>query len=135
MRGADAGSYKSLCALPALWTGILYDDETLDAANDIVKNWSLNDILNFKIDSAKSGLKTSINNRTGWNIANELLEISMHGLEKRKQINYSRESESQYLGYLVNIVNNKEVMASKIINSFQEEWNKDFNNLYSELSF
>lgn len=135
MRGADAGSYKSLCALPALWTGILYDDETLDAANDIVKNWSLNDILNFKIDSAKSGLKTSINNRTGWNIANELLEISMHGLEKRKQFNYSGESESQFLGYLFNIVNKKEVMASKIINSFQEEWNKDFNNLYSELSF
>ena len=135
MRGADAGSYKSLCALPAMWTGILYDDETLDAANDIVKNWSLNDILNFKIDSAKSGLKTSINNRTGWTIANELLEISMHGLEKRKQFNYSGESESQFLGYLFNIVNNKEVMASKIINSFQEEWNKDFNNLYSELSF
>ena len=56
------------------------------------------DILNFKIDSAKSGLKTSINNRTGWNIAYELLEISMHGLEKRKQFNYSGESESQFLG-------------------------------------
>ena len=37
------GPWKRLCALPALWTGLLYDRTALDSAWDIVKKWSLDD--------------------------------------------------------------------------------------------
>jgi len=32
-RGADGGPWNRLCALPALWVGLLYDDEALNASN------------------------------------------------------------------------------------------------------
>src|SRR5687767_13057955 len=40
MRGADAGPWRRLPALPAFWVGILYDEASLDAAWDLVKDWS-----------------------------------------------------------------------------------------------
>ena len=135
MRGADAGSYESLCALPALWTGILYDNETLDAANDIIKSWNLEEILNFKTDCAKLGLETLLKNKSGWRIVEEILEISMHGLEKRNKFNLSGENETIFLRYLYNMLNKKEVMASKVLKLFKENWGSDFNKLYKELSF
>jgi len=135
MRGADAGSYKSLCALPALWTGLLYDDETLDAANDIVKKWELNEILNFKIECSKSGLDTLIQKKSGWRITEEVLEIATHGLEKRKEFNLSGENETVFLEYLFKILKTKQVTAAKILNAFNDDWGKDFKKLYEELSF
>ncbi|HET8763892.1 MAG TPA: glutamate--cysteine ligase, partial [Rhodanobacter sp.] len=41
MRGADGGPWNRLCALPALWVGLLYDQGALDAAWDLVKHWSM----------------------------------------------------------------------------------------------
>ena len=40
MRGADGGPWRRLPALPAYWAGILYDDDALDAAWDLVRPWS-----------------------------------------------------------------------------------------------
>src|SRR3546814_8771618 len=41
MRGADGGPWNRICALPALWVGLLYDQGALDAAWDLVKGWSI----------------------------------------------------------------------------------------------
>ncbi|GAA3253630.1 glutamate--cysteine ligase [Sphingomonas yabuuchiae] len=43
MRGADGGPWNRICALPALWVGLLYDNGALDAAWDLVKDWSLDE--------------------------------------------------------------------------------------------
>src|SRR3546814_18024924 len=40
MRGADGGPWGRLCALPAFWVGLLYDDAALDAAWDLVKDFT-----------------------------------------------------------------------------------------------
>ena len=41
MRGADGGPWRRICALPAFWVGLLYDQGALDAAWDLVKGWSM----------------------------------------------------------------------------------------------
>jgi glutamate--cysteine ligase len=41
MRGADGGPWSRICALPAFWVGLLYDQGALDAAWDLVKDWSM----------------------------------------------------------------------------------------------
>ena len=41
MRGADGGRWSRICALPALWVGLLYDGQALDAAWDLVKHWTI----------------------------------------------------------------------------------------------
>ena len=40
MRGADGGRWRRICALPAFWVGLLYDQTSLDAAWDLVKDWT-----------------------------------------------------------------------------------------------
>jgi glutamate--cysteine ligase len=62
MRGADAGQWHRLCALPAFWVGICYDQSSLDAAWDIVKNWDEDDRENLRVAAAKDGLNGSVGN-------------------------------------------------------------------------
>jgi len=60
MRGADAGPLPNLLALPALWVGILYDDAVLDAAWDMVKDWSAAERQQLRDDVPRLGLTAAI---------------------------------------------------------------------------
>ena len=57
MRGADAGPWRRLPALPAFWVGILYDDASLDAAWDLVKDWSAEERQKLRDDVPRAGLR------------------------------------------------------------------------------
>ena len=76
MRGADAGSRFSLCALPAFWAGLIYCTECLDESISIIDKWDYQDILRFKIQIAKIGLDAEINNISGWDLAKQFINIS-----------------------------------------------------------
>ena len=76
MRGADAGQWHRLCALPAFWVGICYDQSSLDAAWDIVKNWDENDRENLRVAAAKDGLNGSVGNLKLIDLAKEAVLIS-----------------------------------------------------------
>lgn len=43
MRGADGGPWKIICALSALWVGLLYDSQSQEAALDLIKGWNRQD--------------------------------------------------------------------------------------------
>ena len=64
MRGADSGPWGRLCALPALWIGILYDSAALAAAWDLCKDWKIEDHERLRADVARVGLKARIGGRT-----------------------------------------------------------------------
>src|ERR671913_2068439 len=44
MRGADGGPWSRICALPALWVGLLYDADVLTAASDLIKDWTIDEL-------------------------------------------------------------------------------------------
>ena len=135
MRGADAGGNKSLCALPAFWAGLIYCNECLDESIETIKKWSFEDIVNFRNDIPKLGLDASIQNRSGWDLANEFLEISKRGLANRANLNSSGQDESIHLDYLFNMVNRKESSASRLINLYNNEWKQDLTRIYESESF
>src|SRR3546814_14514065 len=56
MRGADGGPWARICALPALWVGLLYDQSALDAAWDEVKHWTLEERQQLRDAVPKPGL-------------------------------------------------------------------------------
>src|SRR6478609_6569075 len=58
MRGADGGPWSKICALPALWVGLLYDQAALDAAWDEVKDWSIAEQQRVRDEVPRLGLKT-----------------------------------------------------------------------------
>ncbi|HKJ73994.1 MAG TPA: glutamate--cysteine ligase, partial [Alphaproteobacteria bacterium] len=76
MRGADGGQWSRLCALPALWVGLLYDDVALDAAWDLVKTWSYVDIGRLRDDVSRQALNAKIGDRTMRDFAREILKIA-----------------------------------------------------------
>ena len=64
MRGADSGPWRRLPALPAFWVGLLYDDDSLDAAWDLVKDWTAEERQKLRDDVPKLGFKAEIRDRS-----------------------------------------------------------------------
>ncbi|MBC8294979.1 MAG: glutamate--cysteine ligase, partial [Pelagibacterales bacterium] len=82
-RGADAGPWKSLCALPALWVGLLYDSESLNEAESLAKSWSFDMYKKAYEEVPIKGLDLIINKRSINDYAKDLIAISKRGLKKR----------------------------------------------------
>src|SRR4249919_2507554 len=97
MRGADGGPWNRLCALPAFWVGLLYDDAALDAAWDLVKDFSLEERHALRDGVPRQALKLPFRGGTVLDLARKALEISAHGLARRARHNHNGADESIYL--------------------------------------
>src|SRR5260370_5289663 len=83
MRGADGGPWRRLCALPALWVGLLYDDAALDAAHELVADWTAEEREAMRLAVPRLGLDTPHRSRTFREIALEFLAIARARLHPR----------------------------------------------------
>ena len=63
-RGADAGPWRKICALPAFWTGLFYDQGALDAAWDLVKDWTEEDHAYLRDEASRRALGTPFKGTT-----------------------------------------------------------------------
>jgi glutamate--cysteine ligase len=97
MRGADGGPWAHLCALPALWVGLLYHAPSLDAAWALARDWSMEDRLRLREDAPRLGLKAEIAGRSLRSLAMELLDLARAGLAARGRLNASGDNESGFL--------------------------------------
>src|SRR5690606_18950118 len=97
MRGADGGPWRRICALPAFWVGLLYDDTALDAIETLTKDWSFEEVIAMREAVPAQGLTTSLGNRTLREIAREVLDISRAGLAARGRNNREGFDETGFL--------------------------------------
>ena len=82
VRGADAVPPGLICALPALWKGLLYDDDSLAAALDMTAGWSFAE-REAAIDAvARRGLAAELAGRPALEWARELVALSSAGLAR-----------------------------------------------------
>ena len=100
MRGADSGPLPALNALPALWVGLLYDRTALDAAWDLVKDWTAADHDFLRAETPKTGLSTIFRGRSLTEWAREVVEIAHAGLRARKRLDAQGNDETIYLAPL-----------------------------------
>ncbi|QLC26567.1 glutamate--cysteine ligase [Parasphingopyxis algicola] len=136
MRGADGGPWNRICALPALWVGLLYDQAALDAAWDIVKPWSLEEREALRDSVPKLGLKAPVpGGRTLGDIAPEILDIATAGLSARARLNGSGDNESGFLDPLREIVASGKTPAESLLERYHGAWNGDVTRVYEEESF
>jgi glutamate--cysteine ligase len=133
MRGADGGPWNRICALPALWVGLLYDQGALDAAWDLVKDWTMEERETLRASVPKLALDAPIpGGRTLRDIAPEVLRIARAGLTARSQLNSVGDNEAGFLNPLDQIVASGTVPAQRLLDLYNGEWAGDISRVYEE---
>ena len=136
MRGADGGPWNRICALPALWVGLLYDQGALDAAWDLVKDWSMDEREALRNAVPKLALDAPLpGGGTLGDIAGEVLDISRRGLAARARLNASGDNETGFLDPLHEIAAQRKVPAQRLLDLYHGEWQGDLSRIYQEKSF
>ena len=136
MRGADGGPWGRICALPAFWVGLLYDQGALDAAWDLVRHWTMaereelrNSVPALALDAPLPGggkLR---------DIAGQVLDIAHAGLTARARTDAGGTNETGFLDPLREVVRSGKVPAQILLDRYNGEWNGDISKIYDEMSF
>jgi len=132
MRGSDAGPWRRLPALPAFWVGILYDDASLDAAWDLVKDWSADERQKLRDDVPKQGFAAKLRGRTMLDLATECMALSETGLTRRKRLDHEGRDETRYLGPLQELVSRGITPAEELLEKYYGPWEKSVEPVFSE---
>jgi glutamate--cysteine ligase len=136
MRGADGGRWSRICALPALWVGLLYDQQALDAAWDEVKHWSIAERQTLRDAVPELGLgAVTPTGEPLRDFAARILAIAESGLNARARLNAAGDSESGYLDPLREIVARGTSPARVLLDRYHGEWRGDVSHIYEEQSF
>ena len=131
MRGADGGPWSRICALPAFWVGLLYDQDALDAAWDLVKDWPMEERERLRNEVPRLALATkSPNGGTLQDLGKEVLKIAHRGLASRARLNASGDNETGYLETLDEIVSSGKVPAQRLLDAYYREWGEDVSRVY-----
>jgi glutamate--cysteine ligase len=131
MRGADGGPWSRICALPALWVGLLYEQTALDAAWDLVKGWSMEEREALRNGAPKLGLATPVPGfGTLQDLGKEVLAIARSGLNARARLNSSGDNETGFLETLDEIVASGKVPAERLLDAYHNEWGGDVSRVY-----
>ncbi len=136
MRGSDGGRWNKICALPALWVGLLYDQGALDAAWDLVKDWTIEDHLRIRSAVPTHGLQTEAPGGGDFQaLAKQVLAIAHDGLAARGEVNSLGENETAFLNPLHTIADTGKSPADVLLDKYEGEWGGDLSHIYDELSF
>ena len=135
MRGADAGPWSRLCALPALWMGIFYDAPALAAAWDLCKDWKIEDHERLRADVARQGLKAQIAGRSVQDVAKDLLAISRSGLKNRNRLSGGMVDETGYLSELDQIAESGITPAERLLELYNTRWAGDAGRVFDDFAY
>jgi glutamate--cysteine ligase len=135
MRGADSGPWNRICALPAYWVGLLYDDAALDAAWDLVKDFSLEERHALRDGVPNQALKLPFRGGTALDLARESLKIAAAGLQRRARRNHNGVDESIFLAPLMEIVESGQTPAERKLELFHGAWNGSVDPVFREFAY
>lgn len=135
MRGADAGPWSALCALPALFVGLLYDDAATQAALELVKDWTAEDRDAMRKTVPLLGLRTPIAGRSVQEVAKDVLAIARQGLRSRAKLNGVGDDESGFLAELDEIAATGMTPAQRLLDRYHGEWKRDINKVYEHCAY
>lgn len=135
MRGADGGPWRRICALPAFWVGILYDDGALDAAHDLIQGWTYEERVAMRHAVPALGLRTPVKTRTMREFAKQVLEISSFGLKSRARQDGFGDTEEHFLHTLRAIIDTGKTSADELLEKYRTSWNGDVTKVFGEYAY
>ena len=135
MRGADGGPWNRLCALPAFWVGLLYDDAALDAAWDLVRDFTSAERHALRDGVPRHGLKLPFRNATLRELALQALEIARAGLARRQRYNRNGADETMFLDPLHEVALSNQTPAEQKLELFHGRWGGSVNPVFREFAY
>jgi glutamate--cysteine ligase len=135
MRGADGGRWRRICAVPALWTGLLYDQTALDAAWDLVKDWSAEERQALRDAVPRTALRTRFRSGTVLELARQALGIAQAGLRRRAFANAKGNDERIFLEPVEVIVRDGLTPADEILLRYERDWGRRTDPLFTDYAF
>ncbi len=137
MRGADGGPWRRLCALPAFWVGLTYDQGALDAAWDMVKRWDADTREALRVGASVDGLQARTGKLKMHDLAREAVAIADAGLRARARPGSGGmvPDETHFLNALKDSVETGMVPADELLERYHGEWDGDLDRIYDEFSY
>jgi glutamate--cysteine ligase len=135
MRGADGGPYSHICALPALWGGIFYDQAALDAAWDLVRTWTREERASLKAQVPKLALGATLRGRTARDIAREVLAMARSGLKARRRVDLNGADETHFLDPLDQIAESGRTLADELLALYHGRWHGSVDPVFEECAY
>jgi glutamate--cysteine ligase len=135
MRGADSGQWRRLCALPALWVGLLYDDTALDGAWELARQWTAQDRQTLRDRVPRLGLKAQVAGRSVAEVAKDVLALARQGLERRRQLGCRGRNEAQFLDPLDEIAATGQTQAEELLALYEGPWQRDITRVFRDFAF
>ncbi len=130
MRGADGGPWRRLCALPAFWTGLLYEQASLDAAWDLVKGWSTEERQAMRDAVPKLGLAAPTPLGPMRDLAVQVVTLARAGLDARARLDSHGQNEAQYLSPLLEAASTGRAPADMLLDEYRGAWGGDINRVF-----
>ena len=135
MRGADGGPWKGLCALPALWVGLLYDQEAQNAAWELVKDWTADDHACLRANVPRTALNTRFRGRALRELALEVLGIAHAGLRRRAVKDSKGRDETHFLASLQAIAESGTTPAEHLLDAYAGPWQGNIDPLFDNYAY
>ncbi len=137
MRGADGGPWRRLCALPAFWVGLTYDQTALDAAWDICRGWDAETREGLRVAASIDGLQAEAGGVKMAEIAAECVEVAEAGLKARARMGAGGmiPDETHFLNALKESVESGRVPADDLIAHYHGDWNGDVTPVFEAYSY
>ncbi len=115
VRSSDSLPLRLGAAVPALFTGILYDAQALNEAEAFVRELPLREIIAARPSMVQFGLATRIGDRPLQALAERVLEIAEGGLGRRNILNDHGKDERIHLELLTSLVHNGKTPADALM--------------------
>jgi glutamate--cysteine ligase len=137
MRGADGGPWRRLCALPAFWVGLTYDQTALDAAWDLVKDLDAETREGLRVAASVDGLQAKVNGVNMHDLAREAVAISHAGLKARARPGAGGlvPDETHFLNALQDSVETGKTPADELLERYHGDWDGDISRVFADYSY
>jgi len=135
MRGADSGPWRRLPALPALWVGLLYDEVALDAAWELVKDWTAEERQKLRDEVPRLGFKAAIRGRSVLDLARDSVALARQGLARRARLDREGDDETQYLEGLEGVVARGITPAEEMLEKYAGSWGRSVDPVFAEYAY
>ncbi|MET0943738.1 MAG: glutamate-cysteine ligase family protein, partial [Mesorhizobium sp.] len=135
MRGADGGPWRRICALPAFWVGLLYDEAALDAAETLTSDWTYQEVRAMRDAVPEAGIGAELRGTTLREVAREVLTIARMGLRNRARKNRDGYDETNFLSPLDEVVARGTTSAEEMLNAFHTRWGDSIEPVFLEYAY